>query len=130
MLDGFRHIELPTQITGGQDLDIFRSLDVFGLDHLVIQIAWVSHGGGSHVGDTVFQHQQGHIFLGLVLAAGGGSSKSAAGGGAAALHTCVTIGLIVIAEVNDIVITLGGCRKSLEAYVIGAAIPDPAKHGG
>ena len=46
-------------------------------------------------------------------------------GGCAPLHSRVHVGFVVVTDVDDILVSLGGSGKPLDPYVVGASIACP-----
>ncbi len=97
-------------VTGAGGVD--RPLD------LLHEVVWVSNRGGRHVGRTVSSEDRGHILLREWVAAGRARPRRARGGACAIgrrtrpLDPCVHVGLVVVADVGDIVATLEGAADA------------------
>ena len=98
---------------------------LFGLCHEVVGIG---NGRSRCVGNAVTHHDPHHVLFALILFGGGrvGRSLCTPGGGTAALVARIHIGLIVIADIDDILVSLCRRRNATETDVKGGPVSCPA----
>ena len=124
----------PPERARHQDVDVAGAVDLHGPGDLVLEVVEVGHRGGRHVGDPVRHRQLGHV-----LALPEGVPRMGAdrlGGGRPCrrrrcprpLHAGVHVGLVVVADEQDVVVALEHAREAAEADVHRAAIAGLRDH--
>src|SRR5665647_3176159 len=86
------------------------------------EVVTVSERQRRRVGDAMRGHDRHDVLLGLGLAARGRGRLGAARRGAAALPPGVSVDLVVVADIQDIFVALGGGGERRQADVVGAAV--------
>ncbi len=90
-------------------MDVFEPTDLFGFKKFVVEIKWIAGRASRNVGRIVGSDDLRYILAVLFLARVGGCCRQATSGSRAGpLDSCVHVGFIVVADVDDVLIALKG----------------------
>ncbi len=129
-LDAVGGLGLPAGRAGRQDVQEAEAGDAERVTHLAHRVLGVRERDRSRVGDAVRGHDRQDVFLLDVLAVRRGGGRGAERCGRRALPAGVAVDLVVVTEVEDVLVALGGGREGRHADVVGAAVSRPAEDAG
>src|SRR5665648_270054 len=123
-LDALGGLRLPARRAGRQHEQEAEARHAQSQPDLAQEVVTVSERQRRRVGDAMRGHDRHDVLLGLGLAARGRGRLGAARRGAAALPPGVSVDLVVVADVQDIFVALGGGGERRQADVVGAAVAE------
>ncbi|MPM95538.1 hypothetical protein SDC9_142693 [bioreactor metagenome] len=115
-------------------MDDSAALHTLGFCHFLHKIFRIGYAGGCRIGNPVSSNDIEQILSEMSLLAlcnftnGSSGCPRTVGGGAGSLDACIHIGFIIIAQINDIVISFAGTGNSLKTNIHRTAVTGNTKH--